>query len=169
MEHAFEFEDARPWRAAAIVATIVATAELILLIALAAMHLAKPAAGHAAAVVVHRHAAAAVTKPKAAAPVRTRPTILPRGRTRIAVLNGNGQTGAASTEADALRARGYKISTVGNAPQPVTGPSLVMYRPGFEAEGKRLAHDTGLVASAVDGLQPSLLGRAQVVILLGTS
>ena len=44
-----------------------------------------------------------------------------------------------------------------------------MYRPGFAAEGKRLAHDTGLVATTIDGVKPSLLGRAHLLILLGSS
>ena len=169
MEHAFEFEEARPWRTAAILASAVAAVELVVLIVAGAMLIARPLAHHhtaaaAAAPAARRPPAATRTKPKP-----QRPVILPRGRTRVAVLNGNGETGAAATEADAVRARGYKISSVGNAPEPVTGQSLVMYRPGFAAEGKRLAHDTGLVATAIDGVKPSLLGRAHLLILLGSS
>ena len=166
MEHAFEFEEVRPWRTAAIVASAVAALELVALIVAGALIIARPLA-HRTVVAVHRPPAAVTPKKKAAKPKP--PAILPRARTRVAVLNGNGETGAASTEADALRARGYKISSVGNAPQPVTGPSLVMYRPGYAAEGKRLAHDTGLVAAAIDGLPTRLLGRSHVVILLGSS
>jgi hypothetical protein len=165
VEHAFEFEEIRPWRTAAIVASGIAALELVVLIVAGALLIMRPFASHAAAVARHTPPARIVhTKPK---PVR--PTILPRGRTKVAVLNGNGETGAASTEADALRARGYAIGTVGNAPQPVTGTSLVMYRPGFAAEGKRLAHDTGMTATAIDGLKPSEIGRAQVVVVLGSS
>ena len=166
VEHAFEFEEIRPWRTAAVVASGVAVVELVVLIILGAFLIARPFAHRSTRVARHVETAppaAATTKPKP-----HRPAILPRGRTRVTVLNGNGETGAAATEADAVRARGYKISFVGNAPQPVTGPSLVMYRPGFAAEGKRLAHDTGLVASVIDGLKPSLLGRAQVAIVLGS-
>lgn len=168
MEHAFEFEEARPWRTAALVASGIAVVELIALVALGLTHIAKPAADHgvSSAVGVHRPPARVT---RHATPKPKRPAILPRGRTRVAVLNGNGQTGAAATEAEAVRARGYLIGTVGNAPQAVTGSSLVMYRPGFAAEGKRLAHDTGMTASAINGLKPSQLGRAQVVIVLGTN
>jgi LytR cell envelope-related transcriptional attenuator len=164
VEHAFEFEEVRPWRTAAIVASAIAALELVALIVAGALIIARPLA-HRTAVAVHRPPAAAAPKKKAKPKP---PAILTRARTRIAVLNGNGETGAAATEADALRARGYKISSVGNAPQPVTGPSLVMYRPGFAAEGKRLAHDTGLVATAIDGLPTRLLGRSHLVILLGS-
>ena len=169
MEHAFEFEEVRPWRTAAIVASAIAALELVALIVAGALIIARPLA-HRTAVAVHRPPAAVVPEKKATSKPKPKPpAILTRARTRIAVLNGNGETGAAATEADALRARGYKISSVGNAPEPVTGPSLVMYRPGFAAEGKRLAHDTGLVATAIDGLPTRLLGRSHVVILLGTS
>jgi LytR cell envelope-related transcriptional attenuator len=164
VEHAFEFEEVRPWRTAAIVASAIAALELVALIVAGALIIARPLA-HRTTVAVHRPPAAVAPKKKAKPKP---PAILTRARTRIAVLNGNGETGAAATEADALRARGYKISSVGNAPQPVTGPSLVMYRPGFAAEGKRLAHDTGLVATAIDGLPTRLLGRSHLVILLGS-
>jgi LytR cell envelope-related transcriptional attenuator len=163
VEHAFEFEQIRPWRRAAIVASGIAAIELVVLLVAGALLIARPFAHHAAAAARLTPSAQTAAKRK---PVR--PAILPRGRTRVAVLNGNGETGAAATEADAVRARGYMIGAVGNAPQPVTGPSLVMYRPGFAAEGKRLAHDTGLVATAIDGLKPGAVGRAQVVIVLGT-
>ena len=43
-----------------------------------------------------------------------------------------------------------------------------MYRPGFVAEGHRLARDAGIgVVAALDGLQPSSLRRAQLVVVLG--
>ena len=46
---------------------------------------------------------------------------------------------------------------------------LVMYRPGFAAEAHRLARDTGIsIVTALDGLQPSSLRRAQLVVVLGT-
>jgi hypothetical protein len=86
----------------------------------------------------------------------------------VVVLNGNGQAGAAAAEATTIRARGYKIGAVGNAPRSSVGPTLVMYRPGFAAEARRLARDAGIsVVTALDGLQPSSLQRAQLVVVLG--
>jgi LytR cell envelope-related transcriptional attenuator len=156
-------DDVRAWRTAALVMTGVATIELLVLIVGGALVIGKPFA--------HDETATAATGPATAAKKQARPVraILPRARTRVLVLNGNGETGAAATEADAIRARGYAISGVGNAVQPASGPSLVMYRPGFGAEAKRLARDTGIgIVSALDGLAPRTLHRAQVVIVIGT-
>jgi hypothetical protein len=161
VEHAYQFDEVQPWRTAAIVASGIAALELLILIVAGVIVLGRQVAGHSAT------AAPAKVAPAKAKPKRA--PVLPRARTRVIVLNGNGETGAAGTEADAIRARGYKISAVGNAPQPVTGPSFVMYRPGFAAEAKRLAHDAGLgIVTALDGMKTSSLHRAQLVIVLGS-
>jgi hypothetical protein len=161
VEHAVPFEAFR-WRTAALVASGVAALELIGLIVVGTVALGHSVASSGAA-------AAARPRPRPVAkPMRH--TLLPRTKTRVVVLNGNGQAGAAGTEADAIRARGYKISAVGNAPTPAQGPSLVMYRPGYSAEAHRLARDAGIgIVSALDGMTPSSLRRAQLVILLGSS
>ena len=57
----------------------------------------------------------------------------------VTVLNGNGVSGAAAAEASRVRARGYKIGVVGNAPRGGYGRTIVMYRPGLSREGSRLA------------------------------
>jgi LytR cell envelope-related transcriptional attenuator len=164
MEHAVPFEPVRPWRTAAIVATGVAALELLALIAAGTVLLGRS---------VVSHGARAAAKPAATRPATTTPSrhaSLPRAKTRIVVLNGNGQAGAAAAEASTLRARGYKISAVGNAQRATQGPTLIMYRPGFAAEGQRLARDTGIgVVTALDGMQPSSLRRAQLVVVLGSS
>ena len=164
MEHAVSFDTVRQWRAAALLASGIAAMELLALIATGVLLLGRPFA---------HHAAKAAAKP---APVRAkqkarpaRKPALARTHTRVTVLNGNGQTGAAAAEADAIRARGYRISAVGNAPTPTQGPTLVMYRPGFSAEAKRLARDAGIgIVTALDGLRTSSLHRAQLVIVLGS-
>ena len=162
MEHAVPFPDFR-WRTAAIVAAGVAALELVGLIVVGTVALGHTVTRHGARAAVASHQPPAVSKP-------VRHAAIPRTKTRIVVLNGNGQAGAAGAEADAIRARGYKISAVGNAPGPSQGPTLVMYRPGFAAEAHRLARDTGIgVVSALDGLKPSSLRRAQLVIVLGAS
>jgi LytR cell envelope-related transcriptional attenuator len=161
VEHAVPFEPFR-WRTAALVASGIAALELIGLIVVGTVAL-----GHS----VTSGGAAAAARPKprpVAKPMRH--TLLPRTKTRVVVLNGNGQAGAAGTEADAIRARGYKVSAVGNAPAPAQGPSLVMYRPGYSQEAHRLARDAGIgIVSALDGMTTSSLHRAQLVILLGSS
>jgi ABC-type Fe3+-hydroxamate transport system substrate-binding protein len=162
VEHAVPFEAVRPWRTAAILASGVAALELLALIVAGTMLL-----GHSVA----SHGTKAAAKPAASKPATTKPSRqaeLPRAKTRVVVLNGNGEAGAAAAEASAIRARGYKIGAVGNAPRSSVGPTLVMYRPGFAAEAKRLARDTGIsIVTALDGLQPSSLRRAQLVIVLG--
>jgi ABC-type Fe3+-hydroxamate transport system substrate-binding protein len=162
VEHAVPFEAVRPWRTAAILASGVAALELLALIVAGTMLL-----GHSVA----SHGTRAAAKPAASKPATTKPSRqaeLPRAKTRVVVLNGNGEAGAAAAEASAIRARGYKIGAIGNAPRSSVGPTLVMYRPGFAAEAKRLARDTGMsIVTALDGLRPSSLRRAQLVIVLG--
>jgi len=163
VEHAVPFEAVRPWRTAAVVASGVAAVELLALIVTATFLLGHSVTTHGAAA-----AKAASTKPATKTPAAR--AILPRTRTRVIVLNGNGQAGAAASEAAAIRSRGYRISAVGNAPQSTRGPTLVMYRPGFAAEGHRLARDAGIgIVTALNGLRPSSLQRAQLVIVLGAS
>jgi len=163
VEHAVPFEAVRPWRTAAVVASGVAAVELVLLIVVGTVLLGRS---------VVSHGARAAAKPAASRPATTKPSRqagLPRAKTRVVVLNANGEAGAAAAEAAAIRARGYKIGAVGNA-SPTQGPTLVMYRPGFAAEAHRLARDADIsVVTALDGLQPSSLGRAQLVVVLGTS
>jgi hypothetical protein len=163
VEHAVPFEAVRPWRTAAIVATGVAAIELLALIVAGTIML-----GHSIS-----SSSAAATRPAASKTARTkpaRPAILTRARTRVAVLNANGLTGAAAAEAQAVRARGYRIGNVGNAPEASQGPTIVMYRPGFAAEAKRLGRDAGInTVTALDGMKPASLGRAQLVIVLGSS
>ena len=91
----------------------------------------------------------------------------PRSKTSVIVLNGNGRTGAAGAAAARVRARGYRIGAVGNAPKPAAR-TLVMFRPGFAGEGRRLARDLGIgLVGPLDGMRASALGRAQLVVILG--
>ncbi|HEY8237335.1 MAG TPA: LytR C-terminal domain-containing protein, partial [Gaiellaceae bacterium] len=109
MEHAVPFEAVRPWRTAAVVASGVAAVELVLLIVVGTVLLGRS---------VVSHGARAAAKPTASRPAATKPSRqvgLPRAKTRVVVLNGNGEAGAAAAEASAIRARGYKIGAVGNA------------------------------------------------------
>ena len=163
MEHAVPFEAVRPWRTAAVVASGVAAVELVLLIVVGTVLLGRS---------VVSHGARAAAKPAASMPATTKPSRqagLPRAKTRVVVLNGNGEAGAAAAEASAIRARGYKIGAVGNAPRPTQGPTLVMYRPGYRPEARRLARDLGVrLVGPLDGLRIAELKGSQVVEILGT-
>jgi hypothetical protein len=175
VEHSFPQEAlVRPWRRAAAIATLIAAVELVLLVVAGIVLLARPLSRH-----IEAQAAA---PPKAKAPHRTAalkpPSIpkpqpvgtatLPRARTGVLVLNGNGRTGAAGLEATLVRSRGYPVTSIGNAHGPTFPHSLVMYRPGLRAEGARLARDLGIkLFVPLDGLTSSDLRAAKLAVVVG--
>ena len=161
----------RPWRRATIVASLVAAVELILLLGAGILLVATPLS-HA----IQRHAAAAAftSVKKASAPAllaKPKPVgkaKLTRTHTAILVLNGNGRTGAAAAAAARLRGLGYRISGTADASRQDYATTVVMYRPGFQAEGARLAHDLNVTAlGPLDGLSASVLHGGQLVVILG--
>jgi hypothetical protein len=161
MEHAHDL--IRPWRRATIAVSAVAALELMLLAGVAIALLGNPLAHF------RDSAAAAATPPKrtvAAAPAKK--DVLPRNQVSVMVLNGNGQAGAAHTAADRVQARGYLLGNVGNA-EALSPHTLVMFRPGFEAEGRRLARDLRIrIVRPLDGMRPGQLFGAHLVLILGT-
>ena len=160
VEHALPTPSSgHPWRTIAVVAAGIATLELLGLVVAGSALLAKPVA-HAARTAVHTPAAT----PKKA-PVRPLP---PRGSVSVTVLNGNGVAGAAAAMASRVRARGYVIGQVGNAPRSGFGRTLIMYRIGRRPEALRLGRDLGIgVVSPLDGLKPRDLMGAQVAVVVG--
>jgi len=157
--------DAARWRTATLVACAVAAIELALLIGIGVTVLGKS--------VAHRVQKAAIAKVAGvpAIPKETPPGApkLTRGQTNVLVLNGSGVSGAAGTTADRMRARGYLITNVANArKQSSATRTLVMYRRGYRAEAARLARDAHTrIVSPLDGLRPSALMGAQVVLVVG--
>jgi hypothetical protein len=157
----------RPWRTATLVLTGVAALELVLLLGAGAVLLGRQLAPHVAGAQVkklHAQAARAVTRP----PVPKRQPIgVPRHSRResaVLVLNGNGRTGAAGAEARAVRAKGYRVSRVGNAHRTDYVRSLVMYR----AEGYRLARDLRVgIVTPLDGMTPRALLDAKLAVVVG--
>ena len=162
MEHAHEL--IRPWRRATIAVSAVAAFELLLLAAIGIMVFGNPLATH-----IRESAAAAATPPKrsTAAPAPKK-ALLARNEISVMVLNGNGQAGAAHAAADRVQARGYLLGNVGNA-SSTTPHTLVMFRPGYEGEARRLAHDLHVgIVRPLDGMRPSQLLGAHLVLILGT-
>lgn len=168
-----------PWRTAAIAAAAVAAVELVVLLVVAATSIVStadtvepstPAKTVKAAAAAN---AAAVAKPKPVSASTTQPQRpdaagLPRRRVTVVILNGNGRTGAAAAAATRVQGRGYRVGVVGNAPSHDYPQSLVMYRPGFAAEGQRLARDLGIrLVTPLDGMRPSQLHGAHTVVILG--
>src|SRR6187399_3576330 len=106
--------------------------------------------------------AAPVHKTRASAPVRKKEPVAvaerPRSKSVVLVLNGNGRTGAAASAATRVHARGYKVGDVTNAPELVPR-SIVMYKPGFAGEGRRLGKDLGVkLVTPLDGMRAHDLG-----------
>jgi LytR cell envelope-related transcriptional attenuator len=150
-----------PWRTIAVVAAGIATLELLGLVAVVVALLAKP--------VMHRARTEATASPVAKRAARTAVRALPPRRLiSVTILNGNGVAGAAATEASRVRARGYLIGEVGNAPRGGYGRSVVMYRPGRRREALRLARDLRIrLVTPLDGLRPRDLLGAQLAVVVG--
>lgn len=160
MEHVPSLPRSFPWRTAALVALAIALAE--------------PAALY---VLDHR----ATAQPTGTRQTQTRPgsdpgrvskaTATPlraRSRVSVLVLNGNGIQGAAGAAATRLLHRGYRSATATDAPTHDYAASLVLYRPGWQREAQRLAHDARIrVVAPLDGRLPGGSGRDQLVLILG--
>ena len=158
------------WRSAAVVASLVAAVELVLLVVTGTALLFRQGSSAPA-----RHVATPATskaQPHAKpAPLRVHAVAAPklaRSRVGVMVLNGNGRHGAAASAASRVRHHGYRIRSVGNASRMSYSRSLVMYRPGYEGEGRRLARDLGIrLVTPLDGIRPAQLHGAQAVLIIG--
>jgi len=170
VEHSVAIDVARPWRTTALVASAVAVLELGVILVAGVALLAKPVAEQVK--VTTSDPALAPAKLVTDRPERQevkRPA-LPRAETSVLVLNGNGQTGAASEAADRVHGAGYIVGSVGNAPRSDYGRTVVMYRPGHEAEAKRLARDLKIrIIGPLDGLQVKQLLGAHLALVVGSS
>lgn len=171
MEHSIpSLHAAGPWRARALVAAAVAVIELVLLLgivmALVGRSLAAGVEDAARAHVVTQDRPVVAKQPQPASPAAPK---LARAATSVLVLNGNGESGAAAATADQLRGLSYRIGGVGNAPRTDYGKSVVMFRPGFEGEARRLGRDLRIkIVGPLDGLRLRDLMGAHVALVIGT-
>jgi hypothetical protein len=116
------------------------------------------------------HAITEAAKAPAASKPKPEPMLplLPRRLVSVTILNGNGVSGAAASEASRVRARGYIVGRVGNAPRGSYGHSVVMYRAGRVREARRLARDLGVgIVSPLDGLRKGDLHGAKLALVVG--
>jgi hypothetical protein len=161
----------RPWRTAAFVAAAIAAAELLLLLVIGGGALADVVSSRVEKAAVKRALATSSATP-ARQVIRKPANVvakIPRTKIRVLVLNGNGIQGAAAEAAARVRQRGYKIGGVGNAPRGDFGRSIVMYKPGFVGEGRRLGRDLRVkTVTPLDGMRVRQLGGAHLVIILGS-
>lgn len=170
MDHPLPASDAlvRPWRTAAYAAGALAAVELLLLLVIGGGRLA----GYVTERVELAAKESVVATPAQVAPAARKkapPAVAkhPRSKTVVLVLNGNGRTGAAAAAASRVQSHGYRIGDVTNAPRRVA-KSIVMYRPGFAGEGKRLGRDLGVrLVTPLDGMRANALKGAHAVFILG--
>ena len=166
----------RPWRLATLAASLIAGVELIALVLLGFLLLAKPLA-HAIQGRATADATAAVAKKAKAGSAPVHKLVKPppvgvaklsRHQTSVLVLNGNGRAGVAHVEAAKLQHLGYRVGGAANAKRSDYATTVIMFRHGFAAEAHRLAHDLRVsVVGPLDGMQPSALHGSQLVIVLG--
>jgi hypothetical protein len=169
-----------------VIASVIAAVELVALLVVALAFVAKPFADDAEAkpqtpatetagdsVVAAKADAKGVQQVAAPAkPTEPPATVaeLPRSKTPVLVLNGNGITGAASATSLRVKALHYPVAGIGDASRRDFPRTIVMYRPGYQGEAERLARDLDLGANRavpLDGMRPADLGRARLVLILG--
>lgn len=165
MEHSLRFDTDRPWRMLTLIASAVAAIEFAVIFGAFA---ARPLVTHL------KNAAIAHAAEQDAGPIPKKPPVgtarLPRSKTSVLVLNGNGRTGAAAAESSVVRRRGYKVSEVGDAKRTDYTRSVVMYRAGFRAEAFRLGRDLRVSAvGPLDGMKPGDLRGTHLVLVVGKS
>ncbi|HEY7004413.1 MAG TPA: LytR C-terminal domain-containing protein [Gaiellaceae bacterium] len=178
MDHPADYTPIQPWRTAAMIATVVAVIELFILLMIAFLVGAKAFSSHTetATVAAIKRAApnasgndtAAKSEPSGK-PEKAKPKgPLPRGRTTVVVLNGNGIPGAAAVSADKVHSFHYVVTATGNAPRTDFSRSVVMFRPGFKPAAQRLAKDVGVKrVSPLDGITKGDLQGAQIALIIG--
>jgi len=164
VEHVQTFGRPFPWRVAALVAAAIALAELSVLLAVAGAHVF---GAHQAQTSPDQTRPAPETgrvSKAHAAPLR------PRSHVSVLVLNGNGISGVAGTQASQLLSAGYRRATAADAPSEGYARSLVLFRPGWHGEAQRLAHDAGiLTVSPLDGRLAGSNRGYQLVLIIGAN
>lgn len=103
-------------------------------------------------------------------PAQPLPPPRSRSRSSVLVLNGNGISGAAGTEATALLGRGYAHAIPTDATSSDYARSMVLFRPGWEREAERLAHDAGIrTVAPLDGRVAPAYAHVPLVLILGAN
>lgn len=110
-----------------------------------------------------------VSKGHRAAPSQLLPPPRSRSRISVLVLNGNGVSGAAGSEATALLDRGYAHAIPTDASSSGYARSLVLFRPGWQREAERLAKDARIrTVVPLDGRVAPAYAHVPLVLILGS-
>jgi len=177
LDHSVEYEPLQPWRAAAMIAAGIAAVELFILLligfVLGAKAFSDKTETATIAAIKREVPQAAQTQTSneqtsADSSQKEEPKVLPRGRTSVVILNGNGIPGAAAVNADKAHSFHYVVTATGNAPSTDFARSMVMFRPGFKPAAQRLAKDMGVKAvTPLDGITKGDLQGAQLALIIG--
>ncbi|HZS30820.1 MAG TPA: LytR C-terminal domain-containing protein [Gaiellaceae bacterium] len=158
MEHAHPVNGPFSWRGAALAVALVGVVVLAGFGGMALLHHLSARATSGRLTTGHARTG------KAAADTR----LVPRSRTFVLVLNGNGFNGAAGNLATRLAGLGYAHAIPTDAPNTAYAVSLVLFRPGWENEAKRLAKDAHIAAIApLDGRVAREYAHVQLVAIVG--
>lgn len=153
------------WRTRAILFALVATLELVVLVAVGAVAIAPAVLGGVEEAARDHQLAPA--EPRVNPASAERPMLEPP-ETSVIVLNGNGIAGAAAGTGRQVKELRYVLSGVGNAPSSDYAKSIVMYRKGFEREAKALAQATGVkLVGPLDGVRTQDLMGAHLALVVG--
>jgi len=88
-------------------------------------------------------------------------------KARTAVLSGVGQPGAAAEEGERLKAEGFPVGTVANAPRPVER-SAVLYAQGSKSAAKALAKRAGIGSVRAVGPATAAVARgSKLYVVVG--
>jgi len=180
MELPSQLAPENPWRSTALVASGVAALELFILVILAFAIFVKPMLSNEPGKEAAPAKKATATKTAAAAPAKSSATKtaapskpakaapIARTKTKVLILNGNGRSGAASEKAAWVMTKGYPIAATTNASRTDFARSLVMYKPGYEAEAKRFGKDFNVSrVIPLDGIKKSELQGGVIVLIIG--
>ena len=177
MENRADLPATPPWRSAAFIAASVATVELLILLIVGIWLFGKFFSDEVskvtdpttvARVAVERQLEAQGLSKETTAGTADAKPLLPRDEISVLVLNGNGISGAASETAGQVQRKDYMIVGTGNAKRTDYPRSIVMFRPGFQSEARRLAKDVGIRRVVpLDGMRPRELQGAHVALIIG--
>lgn len=86
---------------------------------------------------------------------------------RVEVLNASGKHGAAATAGDKLRAAGFDVLRVGNAPAYGQPQTTILYRSDSKPMAERAAQTLGCGVLEYDDNGPTPVGQAHLQVLVG--
>jgi hypothetical protein len=156
-----------PRRSPRSVASLIWGIELVVLVVAAFVLLVEPVGTRLEAEAQELASVALPETRRQSQPPRASKPVLSRAETFVIVLNGNGRPGAAVAASATVHGKGYRVNAVGNAPSANYPRSIVIYRPGYEPEARRLAKDFGVRAvGPLDEMNPRELAGSHVALTI---